>query len=121
MTDSKSDIYFNKKYSRPESMKKVIDILGDYNPSESKVKRTLGMNEEELKAFQQQLLENSFKSCRERISINKRDTQKALDILGIDYSKQKLMSLLGCDEEAFQYLDQPNEATKIKITQRTVV
>ncbi|KAK5575353.1 hypothetical protein RB653_010612 [Dictyostelium firmibasis] len=82
---------------RPESIKKVMDVLGDFNPSEDKIKKTLGIDEDEMRMINEE--KNTVTSpAKDRIPINRKLTKKAQDTLGINLSKEKLMDVLGVDE-----------------------
>ncbi|KAM9957416.1 hypothetical protein ACTFIR_009521 [Dictyostelium discoideum] len=82
---------------RPESIKKVMDVLGDFNPSEDKIKKTLGIDEDEMRMINEE--KNTVISpAKDRIPINRKLTKKAQDTLGINLSKEKLMDVLGVDE-----------------------
>eukprot|EP01133_Synstelium_polycarpum_P006907 gene6907-8029_t len=98
---------------RPESMKKAMEVLGDFNPSEDKVKKTLGIGDYELKQLQEQQAQQTVK---DRIPINKRETRKAQSTLGLDLSKEKLMDVLGVDEDTIKEAEmEENELKEIKI------
>jgi len=100
---------------RPESIKKVMDVLGDFNPSDDKIKKTLGINEDELKQINEEKVFSSV--AKERMPINKRDTKKAQSTLGINLSKEKLMDVLGVDETTISdavYEEDEHKERKIK-------
>ncbi|KYQ88632.1 hypothetical protein DLAC_11378 [Tieghemostelium lacteum] len=82
---------------RPESIKKAIEVLGDFNPSEDKLKKTLGIGEDEIRQIQEEKTIISS-SAKDRIPMNKKETRKAQNTLGINLSKEKLMDVLGVDE-----------------------
>ncbi|EGG17166.1 hypothetical protein DFA_08150 [Cavenderia fasciculata] len=99
---------------RPESLKKVIDVLGDFNPSEDKIKKTLGIGEDELKMVKEESVNNQV--IKERHPINKRDTKKAQSTLGLNLSKEKLMDVFGVDEDTITEASaEENEIQEIKI------
>ncbi|EFA77236.1 hypothetical protein PPL_12446 [Heterostelium album PN500] len=108
---------------RPESIKKVMDVLGDFNPSEDKVKKTLGIGDEELKQVQEA---NSQQIVKDRIPINRRDTRKAQSTLGLNLSKEKvmkefiatLMDILGVDEDTITEAEQEESELREKKIKR---
>ncbi|GAM17503.1 hypothetical protein SAMD00019534_006780, partial [Acytostelium subglobosum LB1] len=102
---------------RPErELRKAMDILGDFNPSETKVMRTLGMKDDDIKLHQQIMLDRSLSCTKERLPVNKRHTIKALNTLGINYSNEKLMDIFGCDADTLCEADsQEREVLDMKI------
>jgi len=102
--------------------KKALDILG-YDPSTVKIMSTLGMDEQDLIDHQQEQIaeyEQQLERKRCTISIlNKKGSLKAQKVLGLDYSKHKLVDTLGIDdaevEEAEQqYYERTEEMIKKK-------
>ncbi|GAM25075.1 hypothetical protein SAMD00019534_082500 [Acytostelium subglobosum LB1] len=98
---------------RPESVKKAKEVLGDFNPSEDKLKKTLGIGDEELKQVHELRSEQHHQQmAKERIPINKRETRKAQSTLGLNLSKEKLMDVLGVDEDTITEAE--NEEKELK-------
>ncbi|GAM25466.1 hypothetical protein SAMD00019534_086410, partial [Acytostelium subglobosum LB1] len=91
---------------RPQSIKKVMDVLGDFNPSDDKIKKTLGIDDQEYKMIQDEQQEQACMAAKDRIPINKRETRKAQSTLGLNLSKEKLMNVLGVDEDTITEAEQ---------------
>eukprot|EP01132_Coremiostelium_polycephalum_P002539 gene2539-3142_t len=102
---------------RPESIKKAIEVLGDFNPSEDKLKKTLGINEDELRQINEEKTVQQSPAM-DRMPINKRDTRKAQTTLGLNLSKTKLMDVLGVDEDTITEAENHENELKEKKIKR---
>jgi len=93
----------------------------DFSSSEEKVTRILGIDVTAVREFQAQLLEE--RCNRQRLvkpSIqNKRNSQKALLVLGLDPSQEKLKRTLGIDDDNELKVEQQRiEALKFQLMRR---
>jgi len=87
---------------------KALEVLG-HDPSKEKVKNTLGLEEEELEQAELakiEQFEEKLEKQRSNSWIDKKKSQKALKILGIDPSKKKVGSTLGLDDEEVELAEQ---------------
>jgi len=104
------DLTLETRDKRPSE--KALKILGR-DASKEKLMNTLGIESEQLKLVELELIERAEEQLKREREIegsckNKRDTQKARDILGYDPSKQKVMNKLGIDESAVNDAIQEN-------------
>ncbi|EGC37900.1 hypothetical protein DICPUDRAFT_97090 [Dictyostelium purpureum] len=102
---------------RPESIKKVMDVLGDFNPSEDKIKKTLGIDEDELRQINEE--KQTISSPKDRIPINRKLTKKAQDTLGINLSREKLMDVFGVDEDTINWAESEESEHKENLIKKS--
>jgi hypothetical protein len=80
---------------------KALDIIG-FDPSEQKIRNTLGLQESDIDKIKQDKIEEYEEDCkRERRNSHpkKKESLKALKVLGLDPSKQKIAETLGMEAE----------------------
>lgn len=84
---------------------KALELLG-HDPSVEKVKKTLGLDEEEIEKARMENIENEEnRLLKKRIlatPYNKKEASKALTTLGFDPSMHRSMKRLGLKEETFR-------------------
>jgi len=86
--------------SLKRNAQKALDILG-HDPSKEKVMNTLGMDEQDVQDVEKERIEMYEQECTRKRSnswLNKRVAAKALKVLGLEPSKDKVMTMLGIME-----------------------
>jgi len=122
MSDSEAESSLVERRRRPEgrvgrrrrsrsspphssSDEKLQQILGDYTPSNHKLVKTLGITPEALRELTIARLEEQLEAQRrlgsELVNSNKKTSQKALAMLGINPSMKKAIAVLGCNEDEY--------------------
>eukprot|EP01112_Ceratiomyxa_fruticulosa_P016366 TRINITY_DN4930_c0_g1_i1.p1 TRINITY_DN4930_c0_g1~~TRINITY_DN4930_c0_g1_i1.p1 ORF type:complete len:659 (-),score=127.47 TRINITY_DN4930_c0_g1_i1:131-2107(-) len=88
-----------------QNTQKLVQLLGDYTPSNEKIMRTLGISAEVLRELAVRKLEEELEELRskntELSNSNKIEAQKALSMLGVNPSQKKAISVLGCGEQDY--------------------
>eukprot|EP01119_Soliformovum_irregulare_P003788 TRINITY_DN14854_c0_g1_i1.p1 TRINITY_DN14854_c0_g1~~TRINITY_DN14854_c0_g1_i1.p1 ORF type:complete len:318 (-),score=72.73 TRINITY_DN14854_c0_g1_i1:124-1077(-) len=88
---------------------KALEVLGE-DPSLLKIQRMMGIGEEEIRQAQLETIQREEEQIAQKRknlpSVTKRNAQKALEILGVDPSREKLKSTLGIDEEMLAAIEQ---------------
>jgi DNA-directed RNA polymerase specialized sigma subunit len=87
--------------SNKRNSTKALEVLG-HNPSKEKIKSTLGMDEQDVDAVEQEKVEIYEQECSRKRSnswLNKKASYKALKVLGLEPSKDKIKNTLGINEE----------------------
>jgi len=77
-----------------------LDVLG-LNPSKEKAMNTLGMEDKDVEIVEQKKVEMYEQECtkkRLRSWVNKKNSSKAIKVLGLELSKDKVMNTLGIKE-----------------------
>jgi len=83
--------------SNKKNIQKALDVLG-HDPSKEKIMNTLGMDERDIEDVEKERVEIYEQECSKKRSnswLNKKEAQKALKVLGLDPSKDKVMETLG--------------------------
>jgi len=87
---------------------KALEVLG-IDPSKEKIKDRLGIDEEVIQEAKMELIareeEKYVRKRRNSAGSNKRNALKALDVLGVDPSKDKVMNTLGMDEKDVEVVE----------------
>jgi len=86
--------------SLKRNAQKALDILG-HDPSKEKIMNTLGMDEQDVQDVEKEKIEMYEQECTRKRSnswLNKRVAAKALKVLGLEPSKDKVMTMLGIME-----------------------
>jgi len=87
---------------------KALDVLG-HDPSKEKVMNTLGMDEIDVKDVEKEKVEIYEQQCSRKRSnswLNKKKAAKAMKVLGLEPSKDKIMETLGIVEVDLKEIEQ---------------
>eukprot|EP01114_Cavostelium_apophysatum_P010362 TRINITY_DN2399_c0_g1_i3.p1 TRINITY_DN2399_c0_g1~~TRINITY_DN2399_c0_g1_i3.p1 ORF type:complete len:253 (-),score=18.55 TRINITY_DN2399_c0_g1_i3:10-768(-) len=94
-----------------KNAQKALDVLG-LDASIEKLKNRLGVDEEVIVEAQREEFERQEESIRKQrrnsCQMDRRHVGKALDVLGHNPSEEKVISLLGMDEEDLKLLREEN-------------
>jgi len=91
---------------RSQSFSKLKQVL-DYSSSIEKVSELLGVDAPTVyEIYQEQAEDECQKRMLKNTPRNKRNSQKALSLLGLDPSKEKVKKTLGIDEEAVHQVEE---------------
>jgi len=87
---------------------KALDVLG-HDPSKEKVMNTLGMDEIDVNDVEKEKIEIYEQQCTRKRSnswLNKKNAAKAMKVLGLEPSKDKIMETLGIVEVDLKEIEQ---------------
>lgn len=86
------------------NVQKALDVLG-LDPSKDKAMTTLGMDETDFVESERDKVEHYENECTRKRSnswLNKKEAAKALKVLGLEPSKEKIRTTLGLHDEQIQ-------------------